>query len=1064
MAFTQAELDAAVEKIVRSSIRREYGALGNRKVEQVFNDVQDAAAGVFISQQNAVFYVVFLAAQRLLQAIETEQELIQDFIDTVTATGRRVRPIESLTPLSNAKVALDALSLATNTRSGAFADIEDVPAFQRFEKNTQRFLNTASRNVVANGEIVRTPSEARGLLGTLVSSLRSAHEDVIRRAALLEQAVDDFNQLDVGHTIAGGIIANAASVLSNVIATLQVLSAENRLTIIRTMTLDILAARSTVRGFGSLKPPTTFLPIEGTGQVFADSTHPATPAFVDSDIFGPYPILSDQLELDLTLDGDSAVTTTISLQGSFVARAEATVTETYNVGQPNSNGINNNELSISLLNYPTLGVETTIDITLTTTPTLLAGSAVSDINAAISTASGVGPRIPIRAEVYPQPFRFSGAVDINVTTSGSDADFVSVNPSVDFTALGVKEGDYVIVSEPDSVHTDSYFLVDSGGVSANTLICTRLFPAGPPPAVDELGKRIEVGGDIAIRLRITDDQDVLKLTQPTPPYVDYRLQALIDRVAIRIPPTTSTVTADPPETVQYNTTTTLGFFPNSIYYSRPTSAADVVAVYNSSFQAAVLGTPRTKAEAVFSPTLYSGRGRSVPTSFTQLFASKFQGTGDLTSTGTEVTVVVAGAATAGVVVGDVLGIIASATTVDTGLFGTITSVDDTSVTAAIIGATTTTDVDIEIGPDLSGSSTLYTTARVSSNSFINDGDYFVTAVGPFPFQLTIESPLPLPAALPGSLPHVFTLEVGRFFVRFYSTSTDLDTAITIDDGGGNPNTGVLTFFAGGSASAVGTTKYFQLPQFPAATEIGDSLELTTVQYNLPSFIGSIVSLEGSLKLIEVSPELDTDTAAFVFSQNSPVPFARVRKGRLNNYQLFRANLQAWLALDDNQTQFFTNFSAVLNPLTVNTNPTPSQVNDVRIELQSLAVALNTLTGFIGNYEADPITEVDNLIASYIQEGADRAADLLLEARFTDFFGLDQDEVSYAGTVQKSIKEVARNDLPVRKDNRVGAFRGQDQLLASYEEPDYEFDTSDIDDVSEPDFNIGQDVEFPNRGF
>lgn len=54
MAYTSEELNAAIDNIVRTSIRFEYDSLGTRKVGTSFNDLQDAAAGVFVSFPNAL--------------------------------------------------------------------------------------------------------------------------------------------------------------------------------------------------------------------------------------------------------------------------------------------------------------------------------------------------------------------------------------------------------------------------------------------------------------------------------------------------------------------------------------------------------------------------------------------------------------------------------------------------------------------------------------------------------------------------------------------------------------------------------------------------------------------------------------------------------------------------------------------------------------------------------------------------------------------------------------------------------------------------------------------------
>jgi hypothetical protein len=59
-----------------------------------------------------------------------------------------------------------------------------------------------------------------------------------------------------------------------------------------------------------------------------------------------------------------------------------------------------------------------------------------------------------------------------------------------------------------------------------------------------------------------------------------------------------------------------------------------------------------------------------------------------------------------------------------------------------------------------------------------------------------------------------------------------------------------------------------------------------------------------------------------------------------------------------------------------------------------------------------------------------------------FFGLTADTASYGGVLAESIRELAREDLPVRKFNRtVGVEEG---LLSSVAERDFEFSSEDAD--------------------
>ncbi len=1043
MAYTTEEINAAVERIVRTSLRRDYGALGNRRLDRTFSDLQDAAAGVFILFGNAPFYVVLLAAARLRKALETEQSLITSFIETVEATNRRVTVISSLSPLANASTALTNLAGASSSRTTDFSNIEDVPAFKRFENNTQRFLDESSSNVVDGGEVVQTPGEARAALAGLYDSLQEQHTDVVRRAGLLENAIDDFNQLSLAKTLSENIIANSRDVIDEALSELQGLTEKERLTIIRQVTLDILAARSAVRGFGSISGPTTFLLITGTGSVFADATHPATPAFIQGDILDPYPILLDSRDVDVTLDGDGVPpTTTIQVTGSYVALLEATLPEPFDIDSAAMPPTH--EFLLQIDNYPTVGSTTDIPVTLVDDATKPIYDLVGEINAAID---AVSTSLPIIAEPYANPQKFEGLVDIAVPGTAEDADLTPVNSSIDFVALDIRVDDLIIVRDNTAADDESIWIVRA---VASGLLEVDLVDGS---TTAELSKNIIIGTEaLALRIRTTDDTDVL-------PKPDYRLQALIDRMAIQTAVTTATPQT---EDEQAAALAAIGLVPNMVFRSRQTPASAIVDSYNNSAQAAIDGTVRTQAEEVFVATHYSGRGRTDPFDFLRLIASKFQGVGDVTSSGTTATFTVSGAASAGALVGDLVVLRTHSLAAEVNSVGTITSVDDSTIVATMaITVTPETGVDIEVGPDLSAIG-FDPTAFVTNSLSGNDGRYGITGVNPtIPIELELDTQLPFPSG-PGLLPFTLTLEVGRFAVRFSTTDTTLSSAIEID--AISSASAAAKFFSTLPTSATGFTKYFQVPEFPKNLEEQDILERHVTAVASPDTTHDIVALEESNLLIEIDPELPTDTASITLTQNQPLPFARIRKKRLNTFLTLQTSLAGWLELDDNQAQYFTNLSRLLNPLAIDSNPTIVEVNDARLSLQSLSNTLSTLDGFLETYEADEVEQVDALLQAFIQKGADRATDLILEAQFTTFFGLDQDEVSYAGTVQKNIKDIQRMDLPIRKGGGIRSGYVEDTILAEYDEPDFEFDQSDIDTSPEPDFPIGQDVDFPERAY
>jgi hypothetical protein len=111
-------------------------------------------------------------------------------------------------------------------------------------------------------------------------------------------------------------------------------------------------------------------------------------------------------------------------------------------------------------------------------------------------------------------------------------------------------------------------------------------------------------------------------------------------------------------------------------------------------------------------------------------------------------------------------------------------------------------------------------------------------------------------------------------------------------------------------------------------------------------------------------------------------------------------------------------------------------------IASSSTPADTLEAHLANFTVKTVQEIETLIRSLTEKGADRAVNLLLEGQFTTFFGLSLDQVSYAGNLMSTLKSTARQDLPVRKTNRKD--NNTSRLIASTATPDFEFDSSDLD--------------------
>ncbi len=783
--YTSEEVQAAVEKIVTSSIRRPYGTLGNRDAQTTFNDLQDAAAGVFILKVNSPFYVVFLGAQRLLGLIAAEAEIALNLIEAVENTNRYVTEIDNLAPLNNARAALDALSNAAGARSALFQSIESVPAYQRYNQNIQRFLSESSKNSRSRGAIVPTPQESRASLAGLVRALSGQHAVITERAGLLTAAIDDYDSLHLPSVVASSVLSKARAVLAERIEELTALSPKDRLSRIRAVTLDLLAGRAAVAGLGSLRATTTFALIEGEGGPYADAEHPATPAALATDP-GPYPIWAAKNTLDFTLDG--SFTCSVPVPGSYLARFDSSLPEPFIVVAGGSD-------ALAIATESSTG-------TLTALIPLTAGARsaaqiASDIN------GGLLVGMPIVAEVALQTLRFIGLVYTN-PLSPTSAEFIL--PTGTCAALGCRENDIVRVTDLTSANLGAEYRVDPGGVVSDTLTAT--LESGSAPTSESL-MTIEVGLSRTVRIRSADGQELARLQ---------------DRTAIVFPVRDDSLALIGQPTAETPIPQSLGFQIGAVARCRATTANQIAQDVPRSSLTQSSGVPRLDAEAQFTASVYQGIGRSDPDNPNKLIASKAWFRADVPA-GQIGLIISTGDLDLNEVAspGDLIVIRETAVSADQNAVGTISAISAGSLTASMNSPVSGgTDLQLEIGPNLSLDSE-YLEAQVTESSS-QDGSYFMDArgQGAIPFEFTMEGQVPFHRGL-GGLPAFFTLALGYSSVLFKSTQTDLSTQVQLLAGGSN--SAAARFASSLPAEAVGTTTFFQLPQNPRTLQVGDSLEL-----------------------------------------------------------------------------------------------------------------------------------------------------------------------------------------------------------------------------------------------
>jgi hypothetical protein len=1043
--YTSDEVQAAVEKIIRSTVRHSLGSLGERQVNTSFTDLQEAASGVYILNFNAPYYTLKLGTTRLLDSVATQASTIAQLIDAVHACKRTVTPVNDLTSLANAKAALEELQSAVSARSQGFNDIQAVPSFRRYAANLDTFLTTQSpnikakdvlgingviqgadgqANVEANGQangvngsfaIVDTPAGARAKIPGLVRAMKAQQDELVRRAQLLAGAMTDFGKLNLPQLAAQGVISRAREILNEHYSNLAALDENTRLENLRAVVLDLLTQRPLVEKYGAGLAPSQYVPTKGLARAYSDTLHPASPATVLSTEAGPYSIVETDHLMRVTVDDQAPFDWPLPL--GYVAELNGSLTEPFNITS------SSNRLTIVFddPNVPTPFTRTVAFATGLTT----AASAVSQINAAMAGSDLV-------AEEYFQRLKYNSLMS-TTSLGGSNATFTVLAGAL--TGLGVVVGDELdITSGPQAGTTWTIFAVDPAGQYVQA--------SGPAPVVVSAEESVQIG-TAARAIRLRDDDAFASLEM---------------RRSIRLR------TGDAIEDACANV---LGFYAGMEVRSQPVMATDVATNVNTStslFAAEVNDIIQLTTQAysdVVDPT--------------KITLSHFIGEGPITG-GATVEFTYDGELT--IAGGDVLIIRVSDTTADIGVLGIITSNDivNSVLHVNMLSAITAGTVTIEIGP----------------NYLFKFGDPVIITDGPNQGRYTVREPLGVGTSAPfevlldrsvpvnktGATPSAFTAQLGYSFVYFKSTKKDVASRITIDNVPGTHGAEIFFSPIELPIEGKGSTQYLQFDSYPKGAALGDLVQLFENQYNLVSRQFQIKATEPSNSLLKIAGVGGVGVASdfsITFDQGVPNPFGAIRISQTANYADFKMLLDGWLSNDELTTAYYRELARLMNPVLTNANPTSAAVDDAVNQLKRL-LAITSIKGqelygtgmqmtieeALKDYVSPVDASVDTLITTFRNKGADRAIDLLLEGNFSTFFGLDLNTVSYSGALTQAARDVAMNDLVVRKTNRSNAL-GQQLLGTIPDQPDHEHEFSDADSAI-PDIPGNPDVSGPGDAY
>lgn len=1113
MTYSEDEIRTAVSSVLRTTVRRPLDSLGVRKIEVTYSDMQEAAAGLFLLDQTAPFYVTYLAIQKLLVLLYAEADLLDELIAAARVVGRNIVPIDNTTPLYNAKAAMFDLGSAVAGGTKTLKAVTSLPAYIRFEANVDKFLSDYGSTIKEAGEIVDTPRGAKNFLRANLGALQTSHALLITKLSYILNALSDFSALSLPSQVGSSVVTKSRELVTRITTAMENATPGGRQEIMRDSVLGLLTAKAAIKSIGTFTAPAEFYEVSGSATLYSDSSHLAEPATVVSDIAAPYGVQS-ALSLDIAVDGNAPVN--VPLSTAVYPRAEGLATDKMEfaasvlgtrTGPFEFLTFTNNKFRAFFFDPATREY---LPITLSTwNGSVTIGTVVTDVNTAIAgiglgayyAAQNTGGALELYSLGVGDDYRIcvgdgtanfvlgfspTGGLYIekqlaaklvsrrreNFNTVGNEAFEIflqhpNANKPVRLT-FSVTSGAAVTAA---TIAADIQAAIVAAGLqnfyqsvaSSGLVIISAIAPltAKHTMSVGSGALNNVLGWDAGEFIATTEDKHQLIVEVPglggspftilldggrqtareisttidtaLPASFDVGIAGAEDQRSVYIAYVGMTPNAFQ-ATMRFPADSNpaalaLIFLTTSPYRGRTLTASLVAKDISNKLDAFVTTTTSITPVTGGSSATASGD----ITDATKVVIYRLRSSATVTSPAAN-TIRVSGVSLTNVAVGNILVVRDG---VNANSKWTITAVSATYFDATGVFTPVGGSCSIDVGYNFSA--TPGYSIRIEDS--IAKGTYEVTTVAPgalaVPFEFLVS------AALPGYssvTPLTFTATLGQEYLVVSSKNKTISSALSID------GTAASLFYSTVPAVAVASTPWVSLPSKVRGVQRGDTLHFYDTNGLSPAFTCTVTSVAGTL--LGLSPSIAVGTPTNFYEDTLP-PFIRMGNGLHAQYAALVSSVSG-MGIDE-YTAYFKELARLANIVLVQPNPTLGQVNDLVSQFQALRYVLvesgspnpsGTLEHYLKAYVVDPNNDIDEMLRGFVEKGAKRAVDILTEGRFQEFFGMTSEEVSYSGALVSSLRNVAQNDLPVRKTKRVEAYRSK--VESSTNSPDYEYDTTDTE--------------------
>lgn len=251
--YSDAEVEAAVSRFVQSTIRIEKDALGPVDIGSKFNEVLQLISSALVYDPNAIFYVIYLATNKLNVIVESALEYIEDVSDAIDEMGYHSKDITRTTLLGDAAAALLTVDQIL-TDNGAISN----RAFTRYQQAVDDFVRVSIEpNIKQSGQVVRPPQLARQDVLVTIPNLSTAYTDILDTLAQVRLMLDEFNDLNLGVLSIQNSVQKVRSDLRTLQSQFESTSTtrDDKIALCREAYLSMAAGKSVLSNFTTVSDP-----------------------------------------------------------------------------------------------------------------------------------------------------------------------------------------------------------------------------------------------------------------------------------------------------------------------------------------------------------------------------------------------------------------------------------------------------------------------------------------------------------------------------------------------------------------------------------------------------------------------------------------------------------------------------------------------------------------------------------------------------------------------------------------------------------------------------------------